>query len=358
MAKIGILTFHIAHNYGAQLQCFALQEYLKIMGHEVEIVDYRPQWLQKKSRWFVSSRLKCRNPINLLKELLRLPKRRAKARHYEDFISSNLQLSDGVDTAKYDLVFVGSDQVWSLKLTRGYDPYYWGDKPGSFASYAVSMGGVDFSEIELDLIKDKLKNFNYISLRERVSIDIIQKLTDKEVFHVLDPTLLLDSKVYDQIVVPERKMKPYLLFYDVMNLPAQKIYVKELAEKMNLELKIMSSFVQNCNDSYCAMAGPGEFLSLFRGASFIVSASFHGTIFSLIYKRPFCAIKSNLPTDVRVVSLLEGLGLEEKAIFAGEQVSVDAIDWADVDRRLEQQRVCSKEYLDTVLRDIHQAKAD
>ena len=150
--KIGLLTFHCAHNYGAVLQCYALQETLISMGHEVEVINYRPKYLIASYKRFELHRFISLNLINSLKnsikEALLAGRRFRRYKAFEEFITNRLNLSERVNAnnipSKYDIYIIGSDQIWNPKITKGFDSVYWGQfkfpkERRRYIAYAASM---------------------------------------------------------------------------------------------------------------------------------------------------------------------------------------------------------------------------
>ena len=183
--RIGILTFHRAHNYGAVLQCYALQEYLLQQGHDVHVIDYNRKELWCGYEWRMKSYEKQVVRQNLLKFPIRLFKylwynKKIISRYYKFkfFQESELHLADEktILSHPYDLILIGSDQVWNTEITQGLDPYYWGtfERPPytKVATYAASMRKEWHSEY-LDMIHENLKKLDGISVREKNLIDLI-----------------------------------------------------------------------------------------------------------------------------------------------------------------------------------------
>ena len=158
--KIGILTFHCAHNYGAVLQCYALQEVLKGMGHTVEVMDYRPSYLKAPYDIVSFRRIQSRNPIRLMKgmisEFLSLPERIIRHKGFDRFIKEQLCLSAPGIPSDCDAYVMGSDQIWNPGITQGFDGVYFGYLPfpkghRSYIAYAASM--------EREALDDSEKNY-------------------------------------------------------------------------------------------------------------------------------------------------------------------------------------------------------
>ena len=211
--KIGIITFNSAHNYGAVLQAWALQEYLKSDGHEVEIINYRlPATdnlykLYKPRNPFKRGKLnKAVHLLQYLKKMKSEPNKTRKYREFERFINHTLNTTEAItkypDLNKanfdYDIMIAGSDQIWNGGLTKGVNPAYllsFGKEEIKRVSYAASIGRDEIPEVEHMLFSRYLRNFDYISVREEKAKEAISKLSDKEVSVVLDPTLLKERNV-------------------------------------------------------------------------------------------------------------------------------------------------------------------
>lgn len=149
--KIGILTFHRAINFGAVLQCYALYRSLSDMGHTVEVIDYRPAYIEKYRKPFYWNDFKKQGLLRKLKTLLSIPlvywKKRTSAKVFDTFINQNLKTSKVVkkvqDIPYFDIIFFGSDQIWSPRICEGIDPMYYGQLPKGktkIVSYAASLG--------------------------------------------------------------------------------------------------------------------------------------------------------------------------------------------------------------------------
>ena len=212
MKKIGILTFHCAHNYGAVLQCYALQETLKKMGHDVEVIDYRPQYLLSPYAVFNINRIKSNNPLKIIKRSIRetilLGVRLKRYYTFYQFIKNKLSLSSRITKynipESYDVYIMGSDQIWNPKITEGFDPVYFGNfnfQKGSkkYISYAASMEANELNNQAKNTYKKFLKNFDSISVRENQLAELLQPLSEKNIETVLDPTLLADNQIWDNI---------------------------------------------------------------------------------------------------------------------------------------------------------------
>lgn len=336
--KIGILTYHAAHNYGAVLQCYALQEYLKSRGHNVSIIDYRNSKILEVYKRFKWSRFIKKNPFIMIQrivaELLLYNRRKFRYNAFEQFINSKLHLASVPEILNdpFDLIFVGSDQVWNFKLTYGFDPYYWGDFPRPsttlLASYAASMQD-NWNDSDSLIIESKLQNFDMISVRESSLADKLQQLIPlKKIYHVVDPTLLVHESIWDNIAIAPNINQPYLLFYQVDFNPLARKIAAEIAEKESLKLIVLSANIADENNHITISASPSSFVGLVKHAAMIVSSSFHATIFSIIFRKNFYAIKGK-GKNARIMSLLSSLSLENRIIDSIPN-SISSVDYSAV----------------------------
>ncbi len=327
--KVGVVTFHSAFNFGATLQTWALQKALKQIGTQPCVINYHP-WIidglydpyggktgfdRTKRHWY----LKAMSP----ERLVRLKK-------YSSFIRDNLELVGDYKTyeeleknpPKMDAYITGSDQVWNSSHTGGYDPAYFlefAPEDSIKISYGASVGKNMVLPAYQERIRKALKSYQGISLREVSTTPAIEKLTDKRVRVVADPTLLLKREDYDEIRVDEKRDEKYILVYmmeesqevkrlanRVSRLLGYPIVQRRAAKKFNYELKS------------CYTSTPGEFLGLVSNAECVITNSFHGTVFSLIYEKPFISLLHS-DTGSRTVDLLRSLQMEDHIIWKAEE---------------------------------------
>ena len=322
--KIGILTFHCAHNYGAVLQCFALQEYLKILGHEVCVINYRPSYL--KYGLFIWYNWLSLNPVKCIKKIIKqlrslnLQYKRFKA--FESFIHRRLNVkSINLQSVHNDIdCFVfGSDQIWR-KNNNQFDPIYFGEFKAAHGhkliSYAASMGLDKLSETEKGQISKWLKNFSIITVRETSLKQLLSPLTDKKIDVVVDPTFLLSQQEWMKIARTPDVDKPYILIYQVIPNPLANEIADIAAKKLKAEIIEIASKVNNTQRNHRVVytASPEEFLGWIMNARFVVTTSFHGTAFSVIFNKAFVSIKQNKPSDLRIKSILNQFQLIDRFI--------------------------------------------
>ncbi len=306
--KIGILTFHFARNYGAVLQCFALQEFLRSRGHEVKIIDYRPSSVADGYKLVDIRRFWGRTPSKFISktriEMKALPHRKARYSQFDRFISKNMVLG-GMDE-HYDLRIIGSDQVWNTAITKGFDCVYWGERFKGCISYAASGSGSLLKESPEEIGR-RLDNFEGISIRESSTAYLLQAWYRKKQIHCCcDPVFLQKASFWNDIAATSGlRLTPgsYILLYqtrysEIAEKEAQKISVEK-----NLRVITLSAKVERDNSPEVIDASPEAFLALVSGAAQIVTTSFHCTAFAKIWGIACHNIKMGDGSDDRIDDL-------------------------------------------------------
>lgn len=349
--KVGILTFHRALNYGAILQCYALQKYLSKFSSEVEVIDYRQPFIEKVYKVWNNS-LFLKNLFHItktLKYIYRLPFRYKRKRLFQRFINKFLKLSQpclSIIPSDYDIVFHGSDQIWNPKLTGGkLDPIFLGayqiKKNSQKVSYAASFESRQLTSDEITTFKSMLPNFSKISVRESGLIERLVPLTQNPIYNVVDPTLLLTAADYDLIATQPKIKDKYVLFYAVG--PTEEAF--KLAQRIAKERKCQLVDITEKQIS------PNEFLGYFKYATFAVVVSFHGTVFSLMYKTNFYTFATGATSDIRYYNLLNGLNMGNRCIDTIPQ-TIEDTDFSDLDKKMEQFTALSKKYINDVIQSV------
>lgn len=361
--KVGILTFHWAHNYGAVLQAYALERYLIGRGYEVEIINHIPAFVKNaygKSVW--KSILSKKHPLASIRKLYNESKvyklRERRWTVFNSFINSRLNLSEDMDiiSDKYDVYIVGSDQVWNPKITHGFYPLYFCDFPFEkknkvYISYAASSELKNITLEEKNKFIYYLQKFDCIGVRETALLRLLQPLTRTQICLTLDPTLLVDKDVFSCLTVNNNYSdKRYVLIYRVWDDQNIRRIAEMVAKKYDAEIIELVSWLDahTCNNTFQA-ASPEEFVSLFKSAIYVVTDSFHGTAFSLIYNKSFFFVKVN-DAQSRSESLLRLLGIEDRVLRKDCNLSDDKeIDYIRVNKELEELRKDSICFIDAAL---------
>lgn len=365
MKKIGIMTFHNSYNCGSMLESYAIQTIVNKFSDNAEIINFSNVGQQKLySVFFKNNSLK-----NILKNILILPhknKIRINNLKYEEFKNQKFILSkpySNIDDLKdddYETVIAGSDQIWNITIVDGDDAYFlpW-VKNARKVAYAPSFGAKNIMENtdDIEKYKNMINDFDALSIREKNGSKWIRALCDREVEVLLDPTLLLEKKDYEKLEYKDLNTKDkYIFFYS----PSfdRKIckYVKQIADKYNLKvitwsaksyyIKMIKSFGFELPD----FENPSMYLSLIKNAELILTTSYHGTIFSTIYRKKFIVIKNGgmYGTDDRVRTLLEQIQMEDRLIpykFEPNYNYLEDVDYSNYDKHLPKLKEKSIKYL-------------
>lgn len=352
-AKVGIITLHRANNYGAALQCYALQETLASLGYDAIVIDYRQPYVElayNPIRWDIVKQGLTR-PRLLGGYLTKvLPERWRRAKKYNRFRNQYFRCSAIAKNADempqdMDLYVIGSDQMWSLHCTGAkLDELYFGVFPHPKSSkvygYAISSNLRSLDEIGRDALSEYVQNFSSLSFREKTICDKVKEMTGVCGRVDLDPTLLLDPKVWEKMADKPLTTKKYVLTYFVHD-DANDEYLKS-------QVKIFS-LKRGCEvvNVFDIAVSPTEFLSAIKNATYIIASSFHATVFSILFKKQFYSIKTDDGKDIRYINLLDELGVLNRVIDISELAIQESneIDYGKVQKRLEILRKESIAYL-------------
>lgn len=332
--KIGILTFHRAHNYGAVLQAYALVTYLKNIGHDAEIVDYRPESIEFAHGMIPYARIKKMSPLGKIKFLVKifpfLLFRKKRANIFYRFIEE-LPTSSKIYTWRdkhiegYDYLICGSDQIWNPKITNGLDPFYTAEiqTDAKYISYAVSSE-IKPNQQGLEAYKGVLQRFSKISVRESLFKEQLQTLTNKKIIQVLDPVFLLSVEDWLRFSKKPFKEENYILVYQVKRDRNVLRYAQQLS--ISNDCKIMEITAEADffpRKKRYSMLSPQQFVGAFANAKFVVTTSFHGTAFSVLFHKPVKTVLFNTAGDYRAIDLLNTIGLKQSTITLQSQGDID-----------------------------------
>lgn len=349
--RIGILTFHLAHNYGAVLQCYALQEVLKLMGNNVWVINYQQHFIRK---WFRPKRLfGLRSFIKAV-----LNKRTGKyikdSLHpyqcYYDFSHFRykyMRLTKKCfslhDIPPMDLYVIGSDQPWNPDLTGGTDLVYYGQfsKPESshIVTYAMSGSVEAISKVGWENVAQYLKHFDALSFRENALTKKISEITQRYCETVLDPILLTDVDFWQPMIKHRVTKRKYLLLYHV---GGPENIISTMTEKSKLIANEQGlEFIDASRYQY----SPTDFVSLIYHADYVVTASFHAMVFSIIFHKVFSVVRTGQPSDLRFINLLNILGMESCMMDPSMVSMPHEMDYKMIEERLKREKAESISYL-------------
>lgn len=359
--KIGILTFHRAENYGAMLQAVALRETLINMGHEVGFIDYWPKEHETLYSIWGNFKTYKNHPTSYLKQLLKAlaysPITIKRKRQFNIFAKKYILNYLYQPEETFDVVIYGSDQIWGrFDFNKfKFDPYFFAEnkiKAKHHISYAASMGSVEVNAEEQQFLTSKLKRFSKISVREAEMCTLLQSLKIEPVIKVCDPTLLLTSDQWRNIIPIKRKIRePYALFYDFQHGSFNVESIHKFCRNHSLRLITITAFIrkESFQHNELGTIGPEDFVSLIANADFIFTSSFHGLAFSIIFRKQFyCAY---LQKASRAQSLLSILQIPDRMVSKTDSIDLlttDAIDYNAVSSILLKERNLSIEYLSSI----------
>jgi len=360
--RVGIITFHRAINYGALLQTYALQEAFKKMGCECNIIDYRSAAIESGHKELKLA--DCRNWQDLGRFIFYSKYHNDKFKKFRNFSAAHLNLSHPYysivelrkETSEYDRFICGSDQVWNCKITN-FDKSYFLDFCEDILkknSYAASFGFNSIPAEYIEYYKALLKNFNYIAVREWQGNAIINALIERNAEVVLDPTMLITKSEWESIARDYKKVKNYILVYGFGRLTAtMKIFLEELVAQTGCKIVHISySLLKPIKATYEKTVGPTEFLGLFKNARYVVTNSFHGTCFSIIFNKDFFLEMLPVAQGVnsRLENILDVFDLRTRQIERGTNDHIkEAIDYDHVNAILHKERQKSLAYLQKVI---------
>lgn len=352
--KVGIITFHLSINYGAVLQCYALQEFFKRRGYSVSVIDYHPDF--KKRRDSIITRNPLINSVRRFYVTLRdyIPSRIAWTLTFKRFVSKWLNLSEACTEctipSTFDTYVIGSDQLWNYTITGGpHDVFFANFKFAKgikkYITYAVSMELTGVGPEDTNRTKVLLKNFDAISVREQNAITFLSALTEKKISKAIDPTLLVDKNIWESFLEKPEIRHKYILLYQVRKHSHARVIAESLAKQRNAVVVEIASGLNGAERGALLHIKPEAFVGWFKYADCVVTTSFHGTAFSLIFNKPFYAVNLEDGWDNRVGSLLMDLGIADRSIRVGEVPEYSDIDYAVVNTRLNNLRKDSIDFL-------------
>lgn len=368
--KVGLITYHAAYNYGSVLQTFATQTILEHLGCSCSVINYR---FKGQRDFYTLVRKKYGAKIFLL-DLIQFPAfgdKKTREKKFEKFISEKLNLTELMENPEdlkainscFDVFVSGGDQIWSKYSSELYhedwrwmSPYLLTFTDNKKISYASSIGSMSNKDIQ-KIVKPLLQ-YSDIAVREQSAADTLSSCLGRKVNTVIDPTLLLDSKDYFSLLdIPDYSDK-YILYYTLRGYKEVYKQRKELfalSKKYGMPIYALTPFCyfpNSKNYKNVIFSGIEEFLGYINCSQLVVTDSFHGSAFSIIFRKKFYSICKSWDTDYRKSELLRNLGLQDRvtdditACDIGQEVNYFAMEQA-----LNQLRESSILYLKNSLKD-------
>lgn len=362
MKKIGIITFYKNNNYGANIQAFALNRYLRELGHEALEINYfykGHENLTYNYRNMFKNIVKKTPKSKLLKEIIvfllyhkkNYPYIEAFENFRKEYIpeTQSCKNADSINSHGFDTVIIGSDQVWNTDITKGLDNVYFGDglSAEKKITYGVSIGEDRFYPQYENEIKEYAASLSAVSVREINSQKYLREFLKRDVSLVLDPVFLFGKEFYEKlsdkskISIKDR----YILIYKMSDFP----FVYEMAEFLREKtgLKLVEVSVKKAKRKGFQLinnAGPADFMNLIKNAEYVVTNSFHGTALSMILEKEFYVSASKRPG--RIDTLLQLGGISHRKISDLNEIDLNRIDYNLVADNMAAMIEKSKEFLD------------
>lgn len=349
--KVGIVTFSHANNNGAFLQSYALQTFLENKGYLVNHIENSNEKFRLDKKINKKKKFKNKEDKNKIKLYDKFDEYRKKYIKFDKSIDTTSLYCLHKNFSNYDAVIAGSDQIWNKNITKGvFEQFYFlSHVPNNIKkiTYACSLGNSAlYTNYNAEILKCLFKNLDYISVREASAKCYIESFyNDKEIFHHIDPTFLIDRKDYDKLLVNDSKYKKekYIYMYLVGDNPEIIEYTRNLSEKYNLKV-CHNHKIGTFKNEDCSPMVVGDFLGRIKNAEIVICSSYHAFIFSLIYKKKVIVFGIN--NAERILALVNLFGL--KHLYNPEDlIDIDnvKIDYKKIDKLILKERKKSEDYL-------------
>lgn len=356
--RIGILTFHKAINYGSVLQAWALQNVLRMNEYDSEIIDYEPKELK---HLYETSLKDAKGFKRKLKRILSLKRNVSMQREkFQRFREEDLYLSKerytynsdfGSIADKYDVIITGSDQVWNTNI-EDCDPVFFLPFPfkGKKIAYACSVNEGQVNErFPEEWLNKWLQQYNFISVREQSGVEKVSSFLDNnmKIYNTLDPTLLLDKEMYSSLIGERIKQEHYIFLYNMWTKMEGIQVARKISEKLGLPVYTLTNqmdmiriikYSRNGVKVDLQHTGPKDFLNYIYYSDFVITDSFHGTAFSIIFNKEFLTLNTHMDNgqykdDERLKSILSHESLVERF------VKIEDIDSFELNKKIDYMKV-------------------
>lgn len=340
--NVGILTFHYAHNFGAALQAYAMKMFLQSNGYMTEIINYQNKKLCKRYQenlpfsfatrrrdwlapWRWPNLIKSNNWRNHTNKDWQKQYTRFKEFQNCYLVDKEKQAisKDKICALSFDAIVYGSDQIWDTGITGKNETVYWGNHVNDRSrkiAYGASIYTTKLDCIEKKKVIKYLSSFYALAVREQALAKQIENILNRTVETVVDPTLLIPYEYYLKIINVTKIDKPYVLVYTV----SDSIELLDAVQKLGLPIRWLHYYksinLKSDDVEDIADAGPIEFLELIYGAEYVITNSFHGTVFSILFRKKFCAVYDK---NIRIENLLEVAHMKEAHIKSMKDINTD-----------------------------------
>lgn len=345
--KVATITYSWAQNWGAVLQAYALVHFLNNNGHDARLINYRE--FDKK---LVSTVKSIGDGIY---DLCTIPSSFKRIKRYTEFRENQFCLTKKCITTEelktlneeFDAFITGSDQVWNVGLGVCKDFYLeFADESKRRISYAASFGVSSIPQKHIHDTIQGINNITHLSVREKSGVNIIKKLTGRDAKLVLDPVFLLSQDEWRSVASPIKEDNKFIFVYPTQITDKLVEAIRLLKKKTGLDV-ISPFFIPGCKVR--KDIGPREFINYIANAEYIIASSYHATVFSILFQKDFFVIPHNV-TGARVIDLLELTGLEKRMVGEVNKISLEKINYYDIQPIINHKIEGSKEFLLNSLR--------
>ena len=340
--KCGIVTVYNSENCGSFLQAFALARALNMQGHDAVFVcqNFGEHSASRRSYFVKLAKTMLRGKYLAARQLVE------RRKNFRTAIERNLQVTE--DVKAQDCFILGSDVIWDVtsRLFRNRHSFFWGTQfyPKKVISYAASIGFSREEDLKRqDFVQASLHFMSAVSVRDEMSQQLLQPYCDKEIFRVCDPTYLIDRADYDAIAKPT-ELEKFIFLYCYKDLPAEdQVAIQNIAAKEGLKTVTFGNFNKWCDISLAY--DPLLFLSIYDKAEYIITDTFHGTVFATIYENRFAVVNNN---KQKVLNVMKMCGLSDKMTNSAEDYTTilhSEFDYMTTRENIRRERANSLRYL-------------
>lgn len=361
---IGIVSCNINcnfTNYGSALQSWALSHAIEKCDNNIvtKLADYCPTLHLESDPLNPAKKMWDQDDVTKMNIALSLPAIHENYYKFEDFYThqfkrtkkkyTSLNFNEIIADESIDGFVCGSDTIFCIDEWKEFDDAYYANfdcmKGGKSVAYAASFGDSHFKEDDYPILRSRLQNFKAIGIRENDMLEYVRSQTNVRAERVIDPTLLVDASDYDIITAQRQEQEKYLLYYSRRYNRRMEEYADAIAKKNGWKVVDISIRATNADRHTMRYdAGVEEFLSLVRHCECMVTNSFHGIIFSTLFRRPFYCF-SREQGDKKIGELLTLLGLENRLMIDGNEPVSGSIDFDNVHQHIQGIRAFSLDFL-------------
>lgn len=343
MKKIGLLTFHEGINHGGYFQAYSTYKTLEGLGYDVDVINYKNKKHHiNEMRYFLLKK----NPIEIIKNVSKIFSFKKDVNKFSLNPKKLCHNASIINFDEYSHIVVGADIVWNYQLPLvGHDSIYFGEKIPSqvkLVAYAPSAGAVNIEEEIPEFVINGIKRFSHITVRDHNTQSLVEKIKGDKPEIALDPTFLYDFN--GEEIQP--KYNDYVLVYAYALRDDEIEQIKKFARKFNKKI-IAIAYSQPWADLNLVNVSPFEWLGFFSKADYVVTSTFHGSIFCIKYKKEF-AISMNDAIKNKVQTLLDLFSLHDREITKNQSVSSilsSKADYSIANEVIDKKVKFSREYL-------------